>query len=204
MESGVQSSTSNCLYQIVFARFNLKVVFPPPYEHEVWNSKKANVDHIRIAINGFQWEKSFQSMKVNDMAHLFNRTIKNILHNFIPHETITCDDRDSPLINSSIRRLIQDKNEAYKCFKRSNNNSQYFENVQSLKNLRVSNEASKERYYSRLSTKLMESSTSPKTYWSVLKSNPVFHQFFMKTDSLQISKKKLDCLILFLLSNVQS
>ena len=45
---------------------------------------------------------------------------------------------------------------------------------------------SKERYYSRLSKKLMEPSTSPKTYWSVLKSfhnnkkipciPPIFHE----------------------------
>ena len=109
-------------------------------------------------------------MNFNDMVNLFNRTIKNILHNFIPHEIITCDDRDPPWINSSIKRLIQAKNEAYKRFKRSNNNSQYFENFQSLQNLLgVSIETSEERYYFRLSKKLMEPSTSPKTYLSVLK-----------------------------------
>ena len=73
---------------------NLKVVFPPPYERELLYLKKTNVDHIRKAINGFQWEKSLQHMNVNDMVHLFNRTIKNILHNFITHEIITCDDKD--------------------------------------------------------------------------------------------------------------
>ena len=111
----------------MFPRFNLKVVFPPPYEREVRHFKNANVDHIGKAINGFQWEKSFQNMNVNDMVHLFNRTIKNILHNFIPHGTITCHDRDPAWINNSIKCLIQDKNEAYKRFKRSNNNSQHFE-----------------------------------------------------------------------------
>ena len=50
------------------------------------------------------------------MVHLFNRTIKNILHTFIPHETITCYDRDPPWIDNSIKRLIQDKNEAHKRF----------------------------------------------------------------------------------------
>ena len=35
-----------------------------------------------------------------------NRTIKDILHNFILHEIITCDDRDPPSIDSSIWRLI--------------------------------------------------------------------------------------------------
>ena len=48
-------------------------------------------------------------------------------------------------INSSVRRLMQDKNEAHKRFKRSNNNNQYFENFQSLQNLLgVSTEAHKE------------------------------------------------------------
>ena len=67
-------------------------------------------------------------MNVNDMVHLFNRTIKNILHNFIPHEIITCHDKNTPWINNSVKRLIQYKNEAYKCLKRRNNSSQYFEN----------------------------------------------------------------------------
>ena len=65
-----------------------------------------------------------QNMNVNGMVHLFDRTIKNILRNLIPHEAIICDDRDPPWINSSIRRLIHDKNEIYTRFKRSNNNNQ--------------------------------------------------------------------------------
>ena len=104
VESGVQSSLhQNCHHQIVFARFNLKEVFPPSYKREVWLFKKANVDHIRRTINGLQWEKSFQNMNVNDLVHLFNRTIKNILHNFIPHETITCDDKDPSWIDNSVK-----------------------------------------------------------------------------------------------------
>ena len=57
---------------------------------------------------------------VSGMVYLFNRIIKNILHSFIPHKIITSDDQNPPSINSSVRRLIQDKNEAYKRFKRSN------------------------------------------------------------------------------------
>ena len=51
-----------------------------------------------------------------------------------------------PLIDNSIKRLIEGKNEAYKRFKRSNSNSQQFENFQSLQK-RLS------RDYSRLSKK---------------------------------------------------
>ena len=45
------------------------------------------------------------------MVFLFNKTIKNIFSNFIPHETVTCDDRDLPWINNNIKQLIQEKND---------------------------------------------------------------------------------------------
>ena len=55
VESAAQSSLhQNCHHQIVFSRFNLKVVFLPSYEREVKHFKKANVDHIRKPIHGFQ------------------------------------------------------------------------------------------------------------------------------------------------------
>ena len=73
--------------------------------------------------------------------------------------------RDPSWINSSIRRLIKDKNEAYERFKTSSNNSQNFENFQFLQNLLgVSIEASRLRYYSRLTKKIIYLSASPETY----------------------------------------
>ena len=36
----------------------------------------------------------FINIDVNEKVNLFNKTIKNIIRNYIPHETITCDDRD--------------------------------------------------------------------------------------------------------------
>ena len=56
------------------------------------------------------------------MVSLFNNInlfiyltiIKNILSNYIPHETITCDDKDPPWFNKNIKQLVQEKNNAYK------------------------------------------------------------------------------------------
>ena len=42
---------------------------------------------------------------------MFKRTINNI-SNYIPHETITCDERDPSWINKDIK-LILDKNHPY-------------------------------------------------------------------------------------------
>ena len=54
----------------MFARFNLKIVFQRSYVREVWHLGKANVDHIRKAINGSQWEKLFQNMTMTWFIYL--------------------------------------------------------------------------------------------------------------------------------------
>ena len=101
MESGVHFSLHlNCLYHIVFGKFNLKTCYPPPYERGIWHYDKTNADLIRRSINKFSWDIRFSNADVNQKVHLFNQTIKNILSNFTPHETVICDDQDPPWINS--------------------------------------------------------------------------------------------------------
>ena len=66
MEPGVHSSLHpNCHHQITFAKFNLKIYYPPPQEQETWHYGKANVDHIRKAINEFPWERRSENNSVN-------------------------------------------------------------------------------------------------------------------------------------------
>ena len=51
---------------------------------------------------------------------LFNKTISNIFHNFIPPKTITCNDREDPSwLNEEIRQKINNKNEIYKQYIRN-------------------------------------------------------------------------------------
>ena len=50
------------------------------------------------------------------MVFLFNKTIKNIFSNFIPHETVTSDDRDPPWINNNMKQLIQEKSDTYRIY----------------------------------------------------------------------------------------
>ena len=67
--------------------------------------------------------------------------------------------------------------------------------------MRISIEESKEKYYTKLSSRLADPLTSPKTYWSILKITKKFLAyllFFMKTNSSQTTRKKLDYLTIFL------
>ena len=47
VESGVHPSLHpNCHHQIVFAKFNLQIYYPPPYPREIWHYKQANTELI--------------------------------------------------------------------------------------------------------------------------------------------------------------
>ena len=166
MESGVNSSLHpNCHHQIVFAKINLKICYRSLYVHEIWHYEKANAGLICRSIDQFSWDNRFFNIDVNPKVHSFNQTIKNILCNFIPH-----DDRGPPWINSKIKGLIQEKNITKKCYFQNNKDIQLFRRFQCIKNLLSATiEKSKEQFYSRISTKLMDPTKIPKVYWSILK-----------------------------------
>ena len=144
--------------------------YPPPYEREVWHYQNANVDQIRQAISEFPWDNRFTNINVNEQVQLFTQTIINIISNYIPHETITCDDSNPSGIDEKIKKLILHKNRAVSAYSRHGNNTYLFNKFQYLQaHLKTTIEKSNLKYFSRLSDKLLGSKTSPKSYWSILK-----------------------------------
>ena len=55
-------------------------------------------------MNEFDWERDFFNLGINEMVSVCNAAIRNITANFIPHETIICDDRDPPWVNNIIKK----------------------------------------------------------------------------------------------------
>ena len=93
--SSVHSSLHpNSHHQIIFAKSNLKTLFPPPYFRDVWHYQDANTDLIRRVIDMFDWNRAFVNSNVNEKVFILNKTILNILSNFFLHETVTVDDKD--------------------------------------------------------------------------------------------------------------
>ena len=68
------------------------------------------------------------------MIFLFNKTIKNISSNYIRHETVTFDDRDTPWINKNVKQLILEKNEMYKKYVNENKDPRIFDKIKCLQN----------------------------------------------------------------------
>ena len=170
-DSDVHSSLHpNCHHQIVFAKLNLHILYPPPYLREIWHYREVNTGLIRRAIKEFNWERAFSNTNVNEKVDIFNRTILNILSNFIPHEIIVCGDEDPPWFNNRIKTLIQEKNAAYEIYRHIKDNPDLIYRLQFLQErLSTSIESSEERYYARIANRLSNTQKSTKTYWSLSK-----------------------------------
>ena len=172
MESDVHSSLhSNFLHQIIYSRFNLKIYYRPPYKSEIWHYIKANIDLIQQAIHEFIWGRAFHRKNINEKMSILNNTINNVLSSFIPHETITCDDKEPPWFNKNIINLIKSKSIFYKSHTANENSADKKEAIKTLQNKLTSTiENAKNEYYSKLSMKHSNPETSSKVNWSILKS----------------------------------
>ena len=93
---------SNCHHQIIYAKFDPKIIYPPLYDRKVWH-------YIKTATDVFDWESAFNGYHANDQVSVFNSKTLNIVLHFMPNETIGCDNKDPPWINSFIKNLIRAK-----------------------------------------------------------------------------------------------
>ena len=140
--------------------------------------------------------------------NIFNETILNTLRNFIPHETVLCDDRDPPWFNNKIKSLIHEKNITFKRLRSDRRNSCLRRQLNCLQDrLNDSIEASKQKYYCRMTNKLTNAEKSSKAYWSILKSFlnnkkiPLIPPLFYENCFITNFKEKIELSTLSLLTN---
>ena len=167
IDSGVHHSLhSDCHRQITYAKFDLKVFYPPPYERTVWHFSGANSDYIKKAINLFDWESSLNNLDVNEQVSVFNETIMSIMSNFVPNELITCDYRDPPWMNWYIKNLIAAINDFHKKFILPSSNTGNLSMFKNLQNQLIQSlHTAKQRYFNKINKKLCDPLTSIKWYY---------------------------------------
>ena len=93
------------------------------------------------------------------------------MSNFIPNEDITINDKDSPWITSNIKSKITRKNSFFQKYIKNGRTAQDLDNLDIARsNIIDAIKESKRQFYERINLKLINPNTSPKTYWSILKS----------------------------------
>ena len=148
-----------CISQKVEGVLNVKsstyYSYPPPYERTVWYYERANTELMRRAIDQFDRLRTLSNVNVDEKVYFFTKTLLNIIQNFIPHETIICDDIDPPWIKKEIKELMIEKNLAFKSYCCANRNMFLLEKFEALQyQLHISIEESTEKYYTKLPCRL--------------------------------------------------
>ena len=149
VDSGFHPSLHpNCHHQVVYANFNLEIHFPSPYQREICHYRQGNAALIRRAVHEFNWQRAFSNLNINERVSFFNKSIVNIVSNFIPHEAVICDDRDPPWINNRIKSLINDKTITLKISSQRQKQKRFEEFNKLLQNkiVNLTND-SRDRYY---------------------------------------------------------
>ena len=136
MDSGVHASLHpHCHHQIIFAKFDLKVFYPPTSERAVWHFSQANSDHIKRAVDLLDWESTLIHLDVYEQVSAFHDTISNIMSNFVPNVITIRYHRDPSWMKCHIKNLILYKTNFYKTFIRGKNSMFHHLTVNNLQTI---------------------------------------------------------------------
>ena len=79
---------SNCHHQIVYAKFNLKIIYPPLYERHIWHYNHVRPESIWKALEIFYWQRAFIDKTINEKVYILTNIIINIISNYVPKSKI--------------------------------------------------------------------------------------------------------------------
>ena len=76
----------NSHHQIVFAKFDLIVFYPPLYSRHVEHYKYANIVQIKNTLASFNWEQAPPNNSNDKKTSVLNETIIIVISNYIPND----------------------------------------------------------------------------------------------------------------------
>ena len=99
---------------------------------------------------------------------VFNKSVLNVLSNFIPHETILCNDKDPLWFNSQVESLLHARNKVFKNHRKEKSNFQLLNKLyffqERLNGLIKISKKSKFNCYERMPNKLYNPYRNSKPY----------------------------------------
>ena len=171
MNSGVRPSLDPTVkHQITYCKINFKIPPPPKYRRHIWHYSRAQIEHIKRSISEFPWHQHLSKYtNPNHQVAFLNKTILNVISNFVPNETKIFRPSDPPWLNKNIKQALKKHNKTYKQYIKNGSlpaDKVIWENSKTEVNKMILE--SKESYLKKQGFRLADPSTSSKTYWKIL------------------------------------
>ena len=80
----------------------------------VWYYEYANTARIKNTLASFNWEQAISNSSIDKKISILNKTIINIMSNYVPNEIKVFDDQKQPWMNAEIENFITAKNDVFK------------------------------------------------------------------------------------------
>ena len=158
-----------CHHNIIHGKIDIRVPLPPVYVCEVWDYNKANVENIKKAVSNFNWNRAFENLSVDEKVELLNDTLLNIFRNYIPNKKIKCDYRQPPWMTDNIKKSLKQRSKLTKIYyKNGQKNSDHIKVLEKSEECTSLISEAKKNYILKMTSKLEDSNTASKTYWSIL------------------------------------
>ena len=119
MESGVRPSLDpSCKHQITYCIVRIKNAKILPHKRKVWKYDKANKELIDRAITEFPWASHLNKLpNPNSQVEFLNKTIMNIINNFVPSSSFTTKIDEPKWMTRDIKNLLRKQKKIYKRYR---------------------------------------------------------------------------------------
>ena len=172
---------------------------------EVWDYEKTNIENIKKAISNCDWNKVFENLSVDEKVDFLNKALLNIFRNYIPNKKINSDYRQPPWVTDNIKKSLKERSRLTNVFYK--NGQRKFDHDKVLEKSEECTKQileAKKNYILKMTKKLADSNTFPKTYWTILnrllkiKNSQQYHLSLSMVSWFQTFVKKQTFLITFL------
>ena len=169
--SGVRPSLDPAVkHHITYCKLNFKIPPPPKFFRKIYHYGRAQRECIVKAIETFPWATELCKLtNPTQQVSLLNKTILNIMQNFVPNEGKVIRPRDPPWLTKDIKSRLKKHNRLYKKYKSNGFKDEDKISVDTSKaELNSAILDSKEVYLISQGSKLADPTTGSKTYWKIL------------------------------------
>ncbi len=168
-KSGILPPIFNLDHCIIYCSLEVHHIQDPSYTRETWNYNAADFDAFRADLDRAPWHIAYRSYDdIDDITSYWCELFMSIARRHVPNSKVRCRPRDKPWMTSNIRKLLRQRNRAWKRFKRTK--SPMHEDIykQARRTVKTAIKHAKHQHVETLNNRLSDPSCTPKEYWKTL------------------------------------